>query len=307
MAYRIESLDRCISLPPRVSFEFFPPKTETMEQTLWNSIESLEPFAPRFVSVTYGAGGSTRERTHATVRRIVDETSLEPAAHLTCVGASREEILDIAAAYHASGVKHIVALRGDPVDGRRFEAHPRGFANAAELVAGLRGIADFEISVAAHPETHPDAESPEADIDNLKRKLDAGAARAITQYFFDVDTYLRFRDRAAAAGVTASIVPGILPVTNFEQVVKFSRLCGATVPEWMARLFADLDAEPETRQLVAASVAVELCHALQAEGVNEFHFYTLNRSQLTCAICRMLGIAPAARIASVAKQASANA
>lgn len=294
MAYRIESLERCISLPPEVSFEFFPPRTEAMERTLWQSIESLEPFAPRFVSVTYGAGGSTRERTHATVRRIVRETSLVPAAHLTCVGASREEILGIAAAYHASGVKHIVALRGDAVDGKPFEPHPQGFRNAAELVAGLRGVADFEISVAAHPETHPDAASPESDIDNLKRKLDAGASRAITQYFFDVDTFLRFRDRVAAAGITASIVPGILPVTNFEQVVKFSRMCAATVPGWMARLFADLDAEPETRQLVAAGVAVELCHALRAEGVNEFHFYTLNRSQLTCAICRMLGVRPVA-------------
>ncbi|HEX7046824.1 MAG TPA: methylenetetrahydrofolate reductase [NAD(P)H] [Gammaproteobacteria bacterium] len=309
MAYRVESLERCISLPrPQVSFEFFPPRTETMEQTLWRSIESLEPFAPRFVSVTYGAGGSTRERTHATVRRIVQETSLEPAAHLTCVGASRAEILDIAAAYHASGVKHIVALRGDPVDGNRFAPHPQGFRNAAELVVGLRDIADFEISVAAHPETHPDAESSESDLDNLKRKLDAGASRAITQYFFDVDTFLRFRDKVAAAGITAPIVPGILPVTNFEQVVKFSRMCAATVPEWMAHLFADLDAEPETRQLVAASVAVELCHALRAEDVNEFHFYTLNRSQLTCAICRMLGIMPASSAGSVnvAQQVSAR-
>lgn len=300
MSYRVESLERCISLPrPQVSFEFFPPRTETMEQTLWRSIESLEPFAPRFVSVTYGAGGSTRERTHATVRRIVQETSLEPAAHLTCVGASRAEILEIAEAYRASGVKHIVALRGDPVDGNRFAPHHEGFRNAAELVAGLRDIADFEISVAAHPETHPDATSSESDLDNLKRKLDAGASRAITQYFFDVDTFLRFRDKVAAAGITAPIVPGILPVTNFEQVVKFSRMCAATVPEWMARLFADLDAEPETRQLVAASVAVELCHALRAEDVNEFHFYTLNRSQLTCAICRMLGIMPASSAGSV--------
>ena len=299
MAYLVESLERCHALPaPQVSFEFFPPKTAAMEQTLWQSIERLAPFAPRFVSVTYGAGGSTRGRTHATVRRIASETELVPAAHLTCVGASRAEILDIAASYRDSGVRHIVALRGDAVDGAAFTPHPDGFRNAAELVQGLRSAGDFEISVAAHPEVHPDAPSAQGDIDNLKRKLDAGASRAITQYFFDAQTYLRFRDRAADAGIDASIVPGILPVTNFEQVVNFSRRCGATVPEWMARLFAGLDGEPETRQLVAASVATELCHALRAEGVNEFHFYTLNRSQLACAICRMLGLAPAVRTGS---------
>lgn len=293
MAYLLESLQHCHNLPkPKVSFEFFPPKTAVMAATLWRSIETLAPFAPRFVSVTYGAGGSTRERTHATVQRIAQETPLTPAAHLTCVGASREEILEIAAAYHASGVRHIVALRGDPVDGVAFAPHPRGFRNAAELVAGLARTGDFEISVAAHPEVHPDAASEASDIDNLKRKLDAGASRAITQYFFDVQTFLRFRDRAAAAGIDAPLVPGILPVTNFEQVVNFSGKCGATVPVWMEKLFGDLDADPETRQLVAASVATELCLALRAEGVDEFHFYTLNRSQLTIAICRMLGLLP---------------
>lgn len=293
MAYRIESLQRCLDLPkPQVSFEFFPPKTEAMEKTLWKSVGSLASFSPRFVSVTYGAGGSTRARTHATVCRIANETALTPAAHLTCVAASRDEIMRVASDYWASGIKHVVALRGDPPDGGHFQPHPQGFRSAAELVAGLRRVADFEISVASHPETHPDAASPEKDIENLKRKLDAGASRAITQYFFDIETFLRFRERATAAGVTAPLVPGILPVTNFEQVVKFSRMCGATVPKWMGRLFADLDNDPETRQLVAASVAVELCHALRAEGVDEFHFYTLNRSQLTSAICRMLGIDP---------------
>lgn len=301
MAYLVESLDRCYSLPrPEVSFEFFPPKTTAMEQTLWESINVLAPVAPRFVSVTYGAGGSTRERTHATVRRIVEETELLPAAHLTCVNASRDEILEIAAAYRQAGVRHIVALRGDSPDGKRFRPHPEGFSSAAELVAGLKKIGDFEISVAAHPETHPDASSQDADIDNLKRKLDAGATRAITQYFFDPATFLRFRDRAAAAGINAPIVPGILPVTNFAQVVKFSEMCGATIPAWMSRLYDGLDEDPDTRQLVAASAAVELCHALRAEGVNEFHFYTLNRSQLTLAICRMLGLQ--ARATSVAQQ-----
>lgn len=307
MAYLVESLDRCYSLPkPEVSFEFFPPKTEAMERILWESIKSLAPVAPRFVSVTYGAGGSTRERTHATVRRIVDETALVPAAHLTCVNASRNEILQIAEAYRQAGVQHIVALRGDSPDGKRFSPHADGFRSAAELVAGLRDVGDFEISVAAHPETHPDAVSENADIDNLKRKLDAGATRAITQYFFEPATYLRFRDRAAAAGVSASIVPGILPVTNFAQVVKFSEMCGATIPDWMSRLYDGLDEDPDTRQLVAASAAVELCHALRAEGVNEFHFYTLNRSQLTLAICRMLGLAACAS-GSVQQAASATA
>lgn len=284
---------------PRVSFEFFPPKTEAMENTLWRSIERLESLAPRFVSVTYGAGGSTRERTHATVTRILRETSLTPAAHLTCVGAPRSEIEAVARRYREAGIRHIVALRGDPPNGGgRFEPHPDGYRCAAELVAGLRRVGDFEISVAAHPETHPDAASPAADLENLKRKLDAGASRAITQYFFDTDIFLRFRERVAAAGIRAPLVPGILPVTNFAQAVKFSRMCGASVPDWLYKLFDGLDDEPETRQLVAASVAAEQCRKLQAEGVREFHFYTLNRAELTVAICRMLGIVPRAAASS---------
>ncbi|HET7588424.1 MAG TPA: methylenetetrahydrofolate reductase [NAD(P)H] [Gammaproteobacteria bacterium] len=278
----------------RVSFEFFPPKTEKMETALWGAIERLAPLLPDFVSVTYGAGGSTRERTHATVERIRRETKLEPAAHLTCVGASRAEVDAIAARYWEAGVRHVVALRGDPPAGAaRFAPHPQGYACAAELVAGLKRVADFEISVAAHPETHPDAVSPEADLDNLKAKVDAGANRVMTQYFFDPDIFLRFRDRVRAAGIDAPLVPGILPVTNFNQVVKFSAACAATVPKWLARLFDGLDDEPETRQLVAASVAAEQCRRLQAEGVDEFHFYTLNRAALTLAICRVLGLKPA--------------
>ncbi|MDX1455902.1 MAG: methylenetetrahydrofolate reductase [Gammaproteobacteria bacterium] len=278
---------------PRVSFEFFPPRNESMERTLWRSVERLAPFSPQFVSVTYGAGGSTRERTHRTVCRIQDETELVSAAHLTCVNASRAEIRSIAENYWSNGIRSIVALRGDPPDGQGFEPHPAGYRNAAELVADLKSIADFDVSVACHPEVHPEASNPEADLDNLKRKLDAGATRAISQYFFDADTFLRFRDRAAAAGIDAPLVPGILPVTNFEQVVRFSKMCGATVPTWLADLFEGLDAEPDTRQLVAATVAAELCHTLAMEGVNEFHFYTLNRAELSIAICRMLGLRPA--------------
>lgn len=278
----------------QVSFEFFPPKTPKMEAALWTAIERLAPLSPDFVSVTYGAGGSTRERTHATVERIRRETVLEPAAHLTCVGATRAEIDAVAQRYSEAGVRHVVALRGDPPGGaERFVPHPGGYARAAELVAGLKRVGDFEISVAAHPETHPDAASPEADIDNLKAKIDAGANRAITQYFFDPDIYLRFRDRVRAAGVTAPLVPGVLPVTNVKQVLKFSAACGASVPGRLAKLFDGLDDEPETRQLVAASVAAEQCRRLRAEGVDEFHFYTLNRAALTVAICRVLGLRPA--------------
>ena len=277
--------------PPRVSFEFFPPKTEEMEARLWEVIKRLEPLGPRFVSVTYGAGGSTRERTHATVRRIRQETVLEPAAHLTCVGASHGEIDAVAQAYWAAGIRHIVALRGDPPAGvQEYEPHPGGYPYAAELVAGLRQVADFEISVAAYPETHPEAQSGRHDLDNLKRKLDAGAVRAITQYFFDADLYLRFRDRAAAAGITVSIVPGILPVTNFAQVKKFSVACGASIPDWMAAHFEGLDDDPDTRRLVAASIAAEQCRRLHANGVHEFHFYTLNRADLIVAICHLLGV-----------------
>lgn len=277
---------------PRVSFEFFPPRTPAMEAQLWSAIKRLAPLAPRFVSVTYGAGGSTRGRTHATVTRLLKETTLKPAAHLTCVGASRAELAHIATRYWQAGVRHIVALRGDAPEGGKFMPHPGGCANAMELVALLKQQHPFEISVAAHPEVHPDALSPQADLDNLKCKLDAGASRAITQYFFDTEVFLRFRDKAARAGISAPLVPGILPVTNFAQTVKFSTQCGASVPAWLRKLFAGLDEEPDTRQLVAASTAAEQCRRLQAEGVNEFHFYTLNRAELTLAICRLLGILP---------------
>jgi methylenetetrahydrofolate reductase (NADPH) len=277
----------------KVSFEFFPPKTEKMEEILWASIARLEPLAPRFVSVTYGAGGSTRERTHATVVRILAETSLTPAAHLTCVAASRADVLEVARHYWEAGIRHIVALRGDPPEGQgRYVAHADGFAYAADLVAGLKSVADFEISVAAYPETHPEAPSPEADIDNLKRKIDAGASRAITQFFFDPDLYFRFLDRVLAAGITVPVVPGIVPVANFAQISKFAGGCGASVPGWLARLFEGLDDDPETRRLVAATVAAEQCRALSAGGVREFHFYTLNRADLTYAICHILGLRP---------------
>ena len=279
--------------PPRVSFEFFPPSTPEMEQKLWQALARLAPLGPRFVSVTYGAGGSTRQRTHDTVVAIQQRLGLVPAAHLTCVGSSHEDIEGIASRYWDAGIRHIVALRGDPPDNQgRFVPHPGGYTCAAELVAGLKRIGNFEISVAAHPETHPDAVSSEADLDNLKRKLDAGASRAITQYFFDVNVFLRFRDRAAAAGIRAPLVPGVLPVTNFSQVLKFSARCGASVPRWLAGLFDGLDDDPETRKLVAAHVAGEQCRMLQSEGVGDFHFYTLNRADLTRAICRLLGIRP---------------
>ena len=278
----------------RVSFEFFPPKTAAMEEQLWHAVKRLEPLAPQFVSVTYGAGGTTRERTHATVKRIVDETSLRPAAHLTCVGATREEIDRVVREYWDAGVRHIVALRGDPPAGSTsYVPHPGGYAYAADLVAGIRRVADFEVSVGAYPETHPEAASPDSDLDNLRRKLDAGATRAISQYFFDVWTFLRFRDRCAKAGIKAPIIPGILPVTNFQQVVKFSRMCGASVPGWLAALFDGLDEDADTRRLVAATVAAEQVRRLQEHGVEEFHFYTLNRADLTYALCHILGMRPA--------------
>jgi methylenetetrahydrofolate reductase (NADPH) len=273
-----------------ISFEFFPPKTEKMDETLWQAIQTLAPLAPRFVSVTYGAGGSTRERTHATVERIVRETSISAAAHLTCVDATRDEVDAVARDYWAAGVRHIVALRGDPpVLGARFQPHPEGYTNAADLVAGLCKIAPFEISVAAYPETHPDAVSADADIDNLKRKLDAGATRAITQFFFSPEAFFRFRDQAAAKGITAEIVPGILPVSNVAQTRKFATMCGAAIPAWMDRLFEGLDDHPASRQLVAATIAAELCRRLYAGGVRHFHFYTLNRAELAYAICHLLG------------------
>jgi methylenetetrahydrofolate reductase (NADH) len=277
--------------PPRVSFEFFPPKTAEMEARLWEVVKRLEPLAPRFVSVTYGAGGSTRGRTHATVRRIRHETALEPAAHLTCVAATRTEIDAVARDYWEAGIRHIVALRGDPpAGGEAYQPHPYGYAYAADLVAGLKRIADFEISVAAYPETHPEAANAEHDLDNLMRKVEAGASRAITQYFFDVELYLRFRDRVAGRGITVPIVPGILPITNYAQVKKFSAACGASIPAWMEGHFTGLDDDPDTRRLVAASIAAEQCRRLHAEGVHEFHFYTLNRADLIVAICHLLGV-----------------
>ena len=274
-----------------VSFEFFPPKTEAMNETLWRSIETLAPLRPRFVSVTYGAGGSTRERTHATVARIVQETELTPAAHLTCVGATREEIDEIARSYWEAGVRHIVALRGDPADqSGGYSPHPGGYANAAELVAGLKAIAPFEISVAAYPEMHPESDCPESDLDNLLRKIDAGADRAITQFFFSADCFLRFRDKVAAIRPDVEVVPGILPVTNVATTRRFAGQCGAAIPEWMDRLFEGLDELPAARQLVAATVAGEICGQLYAGGVRNFHFYTLNRAELAYAICHLLGV-----------------
>ncbi|MDO9707392.1 methylenetetrahydrofolate reductase [NAD(P)H] [Paracraurococcus lichenis] len=291
---RVGGLPPLAGLPaPALSFEFFPPKTEALENQLWSCIRRLEPLAPRFVSVTYGAGGTTQARTHATVARIVKETSLTPAAHLTCVGASRGEVDDVARAYWEAGVRHIVALRGDPPAGaERYEPHAEGYAFAADLVAGLKKVAPFEISVAAYPEVHPTALSSDHDLDNLKRKIDAGATRAITQYFFDSDIFLRFLDRCLAAGITVPIVPGIMPVSNFTQMRKFSAMCGAGVPDWMGRLFEGLEDDVETRRMVAAVVAAEQVRLLQANGVDEFHFYTLNRSDLVYSIAHILGARP---------------
>lgn len=274
-----------------VSFEFFPPKTEKMEETLWSSVQTLAPLAPRFVSVTYGAGGTTRERTHATVARIARETDIPAAAHLTCVEATRDEIDAVAEEYWAAGVRHIVALRGDPpVAGAKFSSPEGGYENAAALVAGLRKLHPFEISVAAYPECHPDSLDAAADIDNLKRKLDAGATRAITQFFHEPDKFFRYRDAVAAAGINAEIVPGIMPVMNFAAVQRMSAMCGTDVPAWMGHVFEGLDDHPAARQLVAATIAAELCRRLYAGGVRQFHFYTLNRAELSFAICHLLGI-----------------
>jgi methylenetetrahydrofolate reductase (NADPH) len=279
--------------PVQVSFEFFPPNDEAMEHTLWASIERLAPLAPRFVSVTYGADGSTRDRTHRVISRVQRETGLTGAPHLTCIGASRGEILDVARRYWDQGVRHIVALRGDPPAGiGGYVPRRDGFAYASDLVAGLKGVANFEISVAAYPETHPEAAGPEQDLDNLKRKLDAGAARAITQFFFDTDCYLRFRDACELRGVSAVIVPGILPITRFPQLLRFAKRCGASVPAWLTERFDGLEDDPETRKLIAASVAIEQVARLRREGVQEFHFYTLNRAELTYAICHALGLRP---------------
>jgi len=283
---------------PLVSFEFFPPKTEAMEQTLWRAITRLAPLGPRFVSVTYGAGGSTRERTHATVARIRRETALEPAAHLTCVGASQEEIDAVARDYWDAGIRHIVALRGDPPAGAgSYQPHSAGYARAADLVAGLKRIADFEISVAAYPEIHPEALSAVADLDNLKRKIDAGATRAITQFFFDADRYLRFCDQAAAAGISVPIVPGILPIADFAQAKKFATACGASVPAALEGEFAAAGNDPRSRAAVAERVAVAQCRRLVESGVDALHFYTLNRADLVGAICASLGIGAGAALA----------
>ena len=276
-----------------VSFEFFPPKTEKMEDALWTSVRKLAPLQPEMVSVTYGAGGSTRERTHATIERILKETDLVPAAHLTCVAATRAEINDIAQEYWDMGVRHIVALRGDmPTIGQDYAPHPEGYQNAADLVDGLKKIGDFHLSVAAYPESHPDSENQNADIDNLKRKIDNGADQAITQYFFDVDMYFRFMDKVLAAGITVPIIPGIMPVTNFAQAKNFSGRCGTSIPAWLESLFEGLDDRPEIRRHVAATVAAEQCMRLYQGGVKKFHFYTLNRSELTTTICHFLGIRP---------------
>ncbi len=277
----------------KVSFEFFPPSTEAMEETLWNSIKHLSVLEPRLVSVTYGADGSTRERTHNAVERIRKETKLTAAPHLTCIDASQGEIDDIAREYWDMGVRHLVALRGDPPkDVQQYTPYAGGYAYASDLVAGLKRIADFDIAVAAYPEVHPEADSAQADLDNLKRKLDAGASRAITQFFFDVDAYLGFRDRCAVAGIESTIVPGILPITRFPQLTRFAEQCGATVPGWLQDRFDGLEDDADTRKLIAASVAIEQVRLLQREGIDEFHFYTLNRSELTFAICHALGVRP---------------
>jgi methylenetetrahydrofolate reductase (NADPH) len=279
--------------PPTVSFEFFPPKTEELEGQLLSAARRLERLAPEFVSVTYGAGGSTRDRTHSIVKRLVDETTLKPAAHLTCVAATREEVDAVAREYWDAGVRHIVALRGDaPTIGAKYEPHPGGYPFAVDLVSGLKRVADFDITVAAYPEVHPEARDADADLDNLKRKIDAGASRAITQFFFDPEVFLRFRDRAAAAGITIPITPGILPVTNFKRLKAFAAACGTEVPRWVHDLLEGIVDDNETRRLVAASLAAQTCQLLMANGVYEFHFYTLNRAELSYAICHMLGVRP---------------
>ncbi|MFK7886584.1 MAG: methylenetetrahydrofolate reductase [NAD(P)H] [Gammaproteobacteria bacterium] len=281
-----------------ISFEFFPPSSPGMTEKLWKSVEVLAPLRPRFVSVTYGADGSTRERTHRIVSDIKRDTSLTPAAHLTCIGTTREQVLDIARQYHAEGVRHVVALRGDLPDGHT-SAGP-GFQYADELVAGLMSVADFDISVAAYPEVHPEAQSATSDLDVLKRKFAAGAKRAVTQFFFEPETFLRFRDRCVSAGIDEPIVPGILPVTNFARVEEFAARCGACVPASLRNRFAGLDDQPDTRKLIAATAAIELVQALRREGVDHFHFYTLNRHELTYAICHDLGVRPAQRELEVA-------
>lgn len=285
-----------------VSFEFFPPKTEKMEETLWSAISRLAPLRPEFVSVTYGAGGSTRERTHATVTRLLKETELKPAAHLTCVDATKDEVNAVARQYWNEGVRHIVALRGDPANGAgaKYEPHPDGYQNAADLVAGLKKIGDFEISVAGYPEKHPESQTAEADLDNLKAKVDAGADRIITQFGFDNAHFLRYLERARAAGIWVPISPGIVPIHNFKQVAGFAKRAGASVPSWLARRFEGLEDDSATSHLVAAAVATEQVMDLVDEGIKKFHFYTLNRADLVYAICHLLGL-------RAARAANANA
>jgi methylenetetrahydrofolate reductase (NADPH) len=284
--------------PIRFSFEFFPPRDAATEARLWQTVERLAPLRPAFVSVTYGADGSTRERTHEIVTRIHAETGLVSAPHLTCVGASRAEVLEIARRYWDAGIRHIVALRGDPPRGTNtYVPHPDGFPYAADLVAGLKTVGDFEISVAAYPEVHPEAVSAAADLENLKRKVDAGASRAITQFFFDPGAFLRFRDAAAAAGISVPIVPGILPITRFPQIIKFAAACGASVPGWLQERFAGLEDDADTRAMIAASVAIDMVETLRRHGVTDFHFYTLNRAELVYAICHCLTHSPAPRVA----------
>ena len=277
-----------------VSFEFFPPKTPKLEESLWQAIARLEPLGPEFVSVTYGAGGSTRERTHRTLAQMLRNTNLQPAGHLTCVGASRDEVDTIVKSYWHLGVRHIVALRGDPPEGAgaRYEPHPDGYANAAELVAGIREIADFDVSVGGYPELHPDSPNLQADLDNLKAKVDAGASRIITQFFFDNAHYLRFVERVRAHGIWCPVVPGIVPIHNFAQVSKFAGMCGASIPTWLARRFEGLEDDPATTHLVAAAVAAEQVMDLVDHGVQRFHLYTLNRADLAYAICHLLGLRP---------------
>lgn len=284
-----------------ISFEFFPPKNEAMAETLWASVQRLAPLRPDFVSVTYGAGGSTRERTHATVQRILDETDLKPASHLTCVAATRAETDDILRQYWAMGVRHIVALRGDPVEGigTKFVAHPQGYQGSAELVAGIKAIGAFDVAVSAYPEKHPESPDVEFEIDLLKRKVDAGADRAITQFFFDNAHYYRYMERVAKAGIRIPIVPGILPVQNFKLAAGFAAKCGTEVPAWLARRFEGLESDADTRRMVAAAVAVEQVFDLLDHGVSDFHFYTMNKADLVFAICHMLGLraTPAAEAA----------
>jgi methylenetetrahydrofolate reductase (NADPH) len=282
---------------PIVSFEFFPPGDEAMAQQLWQAVQRLAPLRPSFVSVTYGADGSTRERTHEFVQRVLRETDLRVAPHLTCVGASRDEVLEIARGYWQQGVRHMVALRGDAPaanlsDDGRYQPHPEGFAYASDLVSGLFQIGNFDISVAAYPEGHPESGGVDADLENLKRKVDAGADRAITQFFFETDLFLRYRDRCAAAGIEANIVPGILPITRFPQLLRFAARCGASVPDWLRARFDGLDDDPDTRRMIAANVAIEQVQRLRQHGVEEFHFYTLNRAELAYAICHALGLRP---------------